>query len=226
MKSIGKTMKIAAQHNTSEKEALAHLLTNYRDTPHSAIGVTPNDMFFRDSPQTIFPRRNISEQQIQNARSRDASIKNARQEKINLGKYRQHAHFQVGDTVLIRNFNKTSKFHPYFQYLPLLVTDVHNDGRCLTLQRIADGKVYQRHPDDVKLYKGRVETPQQTISAVPREEQCALQLQEQLIWDMYRDQGDVDFTFSTPEPVAPRPARQRNPNTRYFNDNMVNTLAH
>ncbi len=215
MKSVGKTMKIAAQHNISEKEALAHLLTNYRDTPHSATGVTPNDMFFRDPPQTVFPRRNISEQHIHNARLRDASIKNTRQEKINLGKYRQHANFHVGDTVLIRNFNKTSKYHPYFQYSPLLVTDVHNNGRCLTLQRLADGKVYQRHPDDVKLYKGCVETPQQTVSAAQTGEQCALQLQEQLKWDMYyENQEDVDFTFSTPEhvpePVALRPAQQRN----------------
>ena len=64
MKSVGKTMKIAHQHRTSEKDALSQLLSNYRDTPHPATGITPNDMLFRDPPQSSFPRRNISEQSI------------------------------------------------------------------------------------------------------------------------------------------------------------------
>ena len=65
MKSVGKTMKIAKQHNISEKEALAQLLSNYRDTPHPSTGVTPNDMMFRDPPQSAFPRpRNIPERSI------------------------------------------------------------------------------------------------------------------------------------------------------------------
>ena len=150
MKSVGKTMKIASKNKHSEKEVLAQLLSNYRDTPHPATGVTPSDMFFRDPPQSTFPRRSISEQQITEARARDAHIKHARQEKINDGKYRQQSDFRVGEKVLIRNYEKTSKYDPLFQYEPRIITDIQHGGRCLTLLRQSDGQTLKRHPDDVK----------------------------------------------------------------------------
>ena len=235
MKSVGKTMKIASQHGTNEKEALTHLLTNYRDTPHPSTGVTPNDMLFRDPPQTVFPRRDILEHHIQEARQRDSATKHARKEKINSSKYRQKSSFGVGDTVLIRNYNKTSKYDPYFQYSPLTVTDIQNDGRCLTLQRHSDGRLLQRHPDDVKMYHGSLILPEQQYT-IPDDEQCALHLQKQLQQNMYIDHDDEGIAFSTtgevpipPPPGLPpppgiggRPVRQCRMNPRYYNDNMVN----
>ena len=233
MKSVGKTMKIATQDRVSEKDALSQLLSNYRDTPHPATGVTPNDMMFRDPPQSSFPRREITQQQIDNARTRDAELKDIRQQKINASKYRQESVFRVGDTVLIRNFNKTSKYDPLFQRSPLVVKEVQNNGRCLILQRLSDGKVYQRHPDDVKMYNGpRLPSPvqQQALG----DEQCAEYLQGRM-WDLYNDESDYEMTFATPLPPPPgfpplpqqnqRPVRQRLPNPRYYNDNLVNSLA-
>ena len=41
IKPLGKTMKIAHENNTPEKEALEQLLQNYRDIPHPAASVTP-----------------------------------------------------------------------------------------------------------------------------------------------------------------------------------------
>ena len=233
MKSVGKTMKIATQDRVSEKDALSQLLSNYRDTPHPATGVTPNDMMFRDPPQSSFPRREITQQQIDNARTRDAELKHIRQQKINASKYRQESIFRVGDTVLIRNFNKTSKYDPLFQRSPLVVKEVQNNGRCLTLQRLSDGKVYQRHPDDVKKYNGPWLPPPVQQQALG-DEQCAQYLQGQM-WDLYNDESDYEMTFSTPLPPPPgfpplpqqnqRPVRQRLPNPRYYNDNLVNNLA-
>ena len=154
MKSVGKTMKIAHQHKQGEAAALSNLLNNYRNTPHPATRITPNDMFFRDSPQSIFPRKKVCDDDVYNARIHDANTKQKRQESINAGKYRKSSQYVVGDTVRIRNYNRTSKYHPYFQYEPLQITDVQNGGRCLTLQRICDGAMFQRHPDDVKLVIG------------------------------------------------------------------------
>ena len=225
-------MKIAHQHRTSEKDALSQLLSNYRDTPHPATGITPNDMLFRDPPQSSFPRRNISEQSIKDARARDVDLKDIRQQKINASKYRKESAFQVGDTVLIRNFHKTSKYDPFFQLSPLVVTSIQNSGRCLTLQRLSDGKVYQRHPDDVKLHKGHF--PLQPVQQQPSvDEQCARYLQEQM-QDLYSDEYDDGAPITAPlqpppgfPPLpqqSPRPARQRIPNPKYYNDNLINNL--
>ena len=131
MKSVGKTMKIAAHHHRSEKEALAHLLKNYRDTPHSATGVTPNDMMFRHAPQSLFPRRTVTEEEIVKARQRDIDLKAQRQDDINASKFKKASQFQIGDTVLIRNFNRKSKFQPYFQTSPLVVVNVLKDVHLL-----------------------------------------------------------------------------------------------
>ena len=71
MKSIGKAMKIAHHNKIPEKRALTTLLSNYRDTPHPATGTTPNDMLFRHPPQSVFPRKNITEHDVKNAQKRD-----------------------------------------------------------------------------------------------------------------------------------------------------------
>ena len=83
MKSIGKSMKIAHHNNTSEKKVLAQLLSNYRDTPHPSTGVTPNDMLFQHLPQSVFPRKDITEQTIKTAQKRDELLKQGRTEKVN-----------------------------------------------------------------------------------------------------------------------------------------------
>ena len=157
MKTIGKSMKIGKHNKVNEKRTLTQLLSNYRGTPHPATGMSPSDMFFQHSPQSVFPRKDVNEQDVQNARQRDELLKRERKNKINAGKYRKISKFQVGDIVLVRNFNKSSKYDPYFQYDPLEIIQVNNNGRCLTLRRLNDGKSYQRHPDDVKLYRGPID---------------------------------------------------------------------
>ncbi len=221
MKSIGKTMKIASQNKQSEKAALSNLLNNYRDTPHPSTGITPNDMFFRDPPQTVFPRRKIREEDVHNARLHDANIKQHRQEAINEGKYRKSSQFEVGDTVLIRNYNRTSKYHPYFQYSPLQVMEVQNNGRCLVLQRISDGAVYRRHPDDVKLFKEMGNhTQHESNIRSPASEDDTLRLQEQLLAGMYNEEQGDELLIRHPPLEDQR--RQHIPNPRYYNNDMVN----
>ena len=83
MKPIGKTMKIAKYNNTCEKKALSQLLSNYRDTPHPATGVPPAELFFRDPPNSTFPRMDTNESKINEAHNKDKSIKQERQNVIN-----------------------------------------------------------------------------------------------------------------------------------------------
>ena len=135
MKSIGKTMKIAHHNKIPEKRAL-----NYRDTPHPPTGITPNDMLFRHPPQSVFPRKNITEHDVKNAQKRDELLKLEREERINHGKYRKESNFEIGDNVLIQNFARNSKFNPFFQCDPLQIIKVEDGGHRLTMKRISNGK--------------------------------------------------------------------------------------
>ena len=46
MKPLGKAMKIGQFQNQGEKGTLSSYLVNYRDTPHSATGASPAQIFF------------------------------------------------------------------------------------------------------------------------------------------------------------------------------------
>ena len=79
MKPIGKKMKIARHNKVPERKALQQLLTNYRDTRHPATGIAPSAMLFRDPPNSSFPRISISEDDVKEARARDAKLKSIRE---------------------------------------------------------------------------------------------------------------------------------------------------
>ena len=114
MKPLGKAMKIAKQNNIAEKTALQELLQSYRDTPHPATNVPPSAMLFRDGQKGIFPRKSITEIEVQDARSRDTEEKLKRKEKVNSSKARKESHVTIGDQVMLRNYKRTSKFDPIF----------------------------------------------------------------------------------------------------------------
>lgn len=149
MKPLGKAMKIGHKNKTPENQIISNLLENYRDTPHPSTGLPPNAMLFRDQPQTQFPRRKISDDAVQKARIQDKMIKETRTEQINESKYKQSSMVEVGDHVLMRN-KRTSKFQPHFLPDDFTVTKVLNNSTAIEIKREDNGKVYIRHPDDVK----------------------------------------------------------------------------
>ena len=153
MKPVGKTMKIARHNKVPEREALQQLLTNYRDTPHPATKITPSTMLFGGPPNSSFPRISISEDEIKEARARDTKLKSIRESYINSSKYKTPSNFNIGDKVLIRNFNKSSKYDPYFQSKPCIVKDMLQNNLFLE----CSDTLYKRHPDDVKFYHGESE---------------------------------------------------------------------
>ena len=121
-------------------------MNNYRSTPHPATGITPAAMLFRDPPNAAFPRTSINDEQVEEARQRDEQIKLERQQKINSSKYTSTTKFKIDEQVLIRNFNKNSKFDPHFQPEPCTVIGVEDN--FIVLER--KGTKYRRHRDDVK----------------------------------------------------------------------------
>lgn len=154
MRPLGKTMKIARDSATGEKEALETLLSNYRNTPHPATGLSPSSMLFRDGQRSAFPRVAVGDNDVAEARARDLAMKQKYQQGINAGKYRTNSSFVVGDHVLMRNHQRERKFDPLFHEDDFVVLAISNDQRCLTVQRINDGAIYIRHPDDIKKFDG------------------------------------------------------------------------
>ena len=152
MKPLGKAMKIANHNQLSEKDTLQQLLNNYRDTPHPATGIPPCEMMFRDGVRNIFPRVGVTYEDVLLARDKDKILKDRRQEKINSSKYRGESQLKVDDTVLLRNFQKCSKFDPIFMPQLCEVLDIKCNGRRVTIERKRDGKIFKRHPDDLRLH--------------------------------------------------------------------------
>ena len=101
MRPLGKTMKIAHHNNQNEKKALQNLLQNYRDTPHPSTGLPPAAMLFRDSMTGAFPRKPISDDQIEAARQYDQEVKARREDATNSSKYKKASNLSIGDQVLV-----------------------------------------------------------------------------------------------------------------------------
>lgn len=145
-------MKIAQETKTTEKDALQMLLSNYRNTPHPATGISPSSMLYRDGERSIFPCVTVTDNAVKEARKRDLATKQQHQEKINAGKYKTDSHFIPGEHVLIRNYRKKRKFDPIFLPDDFKVVEIANDGRCVTVERVSDGTQLKRHPDDLKKF--------------------------------------------------------------------------
>ena len=64
-------MKIGANCNIPEKETLQQVIHSYRQTPHLCTGLPPASMLFRDGYRVEFPRRSITEKEIQLAKEKD-----------------------------------------------------------------------------------------------------------------------------------------------------------
>ena len=89
------------------------------------------------------------------ARKRDAAaLKESRQNQVNSSKYQKPSQLNIGDTVLLQNYNKTSKFDPTFQPEPCKIVDTDQRGHFLVIEREADGCIFCRDPDDVKHFTG------------------------------------------------------------------------
>ena len=80
---------------------------------------------------------------------------------------------------------------PVLQCVPLQIIKVEDGGRRLTMKRISNGKLYQRHPDDIKLYNDSLDIPEETENTlILREEEDVTNWQEishKIIHDEYED---------------------------------------
>lgn len=153
MRPLGKAMKIGHHNGTPEKESLRNVLKNYRQTPHIATGIAPATMLFRHGQRLDFPRRHSTEDDVRKARETDQKRKTQNENRVNCSKYRKKSHFQIGDNVLIRNYNKSRKFDTLFLQEAFKIVDINKEGNKVTVQQEGNGLTLCRHPDDIKPFE-------------------------------------------------------------------------
>ena len=226
MKPLGKAMKIGFNQQASETQTLQSFLQTYRDTPHPSTGVAPGAMLFRDGYRSNVPRTVLSEQEVRQARDLDTYNKDQRKQQYNASTRVKPSNFQIGDQVLVRNFYKQSKFEPYFLPERFIVMDTLADGKIILVQSSRTGKFYRRHPNDLKLYKGKF--PEESEEDVSENELLSAWREAFSALDGYAEEesdatGSNETTLAQAEQPGPRRSehlRQQNP--RYYNENFVN----
>ena len=220
MKTLGKGMKSAHHNHLSEKEVLQKTLSNHRQTPHPATNLPPSAMIFRDGMRAEFPRRTASDEEVASARERDKIQKETNEEKVNNSKYRKYSEFQPGELVLLRNFEKTSKFHPVFKPHPHVVLDVDPVAKKLLLESTTTSRRSIRHPDDVKLYHGKISPDSEAEITTPCDQGLPHLCEDFTGYDEYAEEVAME-PLVEPSGEGPRRSnRSRVPNQRYYNADM------
>ena len=238
MKPLGKAMKVAKYDRISEKSALQNLLNDCRDTPHPATGVPPASILFRDGMNGIFPRRCVTEIDVKDARKKDSSMKRDRQDRLNASKFCSNDRFLKGETALLRNYRRTSKFDTFFSPEKCEIMHVSNGGKVITVQRKVDGNIFKRHPDDLKRCVAEEEyrcaTGESEWEALNNWHDILQSGNQHLEEDIgekevvgegrssteYHDEGELESIDNATHVVPRRSARERRPNPRYYNDNV------
>ena len=153
MKPLGKAMKIAHYTGSNEQKTLTKLLDNYRDTPDPATGIPPSGMMCRNTFSNTFPSKAISDSEVELSKAHDHHLKEKREQAVNSSKYKKPSDIKIGDFVILKNFNRKSKFDPIFLPDQYMVTDATDHGRKLVVKRTSDNQLLIRHPDDVKPFQ-------------------------------------------------------------------------
>lgn len=203
MRPLGKAMKIGYQNGVPEKETLRRALSNYRQTPHPATGLPPAAMLFRDGQRSEFPRRNVTEEDVRKAREADRNKKSDLEEEVNSSKYRKKSNFNIGEKVLVRNYNKAAKFDPVFLKQPYTIVDINEAGNKIIVEPEESGLTLCRHPDDIKPFKLCRKNDQEEP--------------EEIMWPEMDEEVDGNSYFEKNEFVPPlrRSQRIRKPNPKY-----------
>ena len=156
--------------------------------------------------------------------------KERKHEEVNSSKYRKQADLLVGETVLIRNSAKSSKFQPTFTPDLYEVLQADNQAKKLMLRQWGSGSILIRHPDDVKRFSEEVDLPALTKEAAPG---ISREIEDEIIIHNQEDDDAYGNLLSDTMDNPPNVAAERNdeqeprkssrrpiPNRRYINDDF------
>ena len=117
-------------------------------------------------------------------------------------KYRKKSHFTVGDTVLIRNYNKSRKFDSLFLQKAFKIIDINQEENKITVQQEGSGLTLTRHPDDIKLVKFRPDNTED-------KQECVQHSDVQWPEDIENEDDDQRYSFGSGDAAPPLRRSQR-----------------
>ncbi|CAF1064638.1 unnamed protein product [Brachionus calyciflorus] len=131
---------------------LTEFLRNYRDTPHSSTGETPNKLMFQYNAKTSKLPMELSKFKVENqvheqAKLNDAKAKAKMKTFNDRNLWAQVSHFKVGDKVLLK-WKRSSKSDTYFDPDPFKIIEIN--GSMITVEK--NGKILVRNSSFMKLY--------------------------------------------------------------------------
>ena len=102
---------------------------------------------FRHGYKTEFPRQELQEEDVQQARRRDQQQKDQRQEVANSSCRIQAPELVIGQRVLVKNERRRTKFDPLFEPCEYTVVSKERNG---VIVRNEEGATRRRHVNEVK----------------------------------------------------------------------------
>jgi hypothetical protein len=128
MKNLGKVIKTALIDRISWKTRLPEFLRNYRSTPHATTNVAPIPLFLRNGDTTRLPKYKnsfIPTLIDDSARKQDNYKKHIQKSNAEIRKKPKTRHFQVGDTVLVKQ-EMTNKSMAKYDPIPYRITYINH----------------------------------------------------------------------------------------------------
>ena len=151
MSSMVKIAHASIAEGKHPKEEILKFLLNYRNTPHSATGVTPASLMMNRDIKTKLPsiRRPLTTAHHIQAQQKDAAAKTKQKEYADRHRRAKEREYKVGDKVLIHQKKTTTK--PPYDPDPYTVTQIK--GTQITSTR--RGQQMTRNVDKLKILRDR-----------------------------------------------------------------------
>ena len=166
MKPLKKAVKIALENKIPTHTAVNDLLSAYRSTPNKSAGLSPGNIMFRGGYRTIFPHTTPSDEIVTEACDVDRYKKEKRNSSVNESRVRHYKEIEQGDMVLVKRPFTKRKWDSLYEKEPYIIQSHKN--LLFQLYRYSDGRVLQRHLDDIKPYHSDTLVPFQTPKPILR----------------------------------------------------------
>ena len=146
-----KAIRAAVAERRDWKAALTTFLMAYRSTPHPATTVSPAELMFGRAIRTKMPEVTERQPRPCGEQVRDSDTRYKVKAKMGSDRRRRakSTRFNVGDLVLVKIPNKSTKLSGYFYPNPYVVTELKGTQVCV---RRGDGKVFRRNKSCIKLF--------------------------------------------------------------------------
>ena len=104
----------------------------------------------RDGYRSNLPHQSVCDKIISSARETDINIKTNRKLDYNSMQNVKNCNFKIGDEVLVRNYQRTSKYDPLYLPKKFVISDIVAKGNIIIVKDLNSSFYLKRHPNDLK----------------------------------------------------------------------------